>query len=333
MIQAKKIVEAIESAQQIVITSHRSPDGDSMGSSLGMYRFIEQLGKKATICHPDACPDFLNWVKDGADIVEFDSNQDLVASLLNDADLIFCLDYNEPGRMGDGMGMLLTNAKGKKVMIDHHLFPSDFADISVSEPTVCSTSQLVYELIDSSGRLSLLNSAIGTPLYLGIMTDTGSFRFSSVTPRTHIILASLLEAGVNHTMVHEQTFDDNRIDKMKLRAHIIAERLEIIKEHRVAIISVTEEEMERFNYVKGDTEGLVNTALSLEGVDVAVFFAEKGHKEGTKISFRSKGDVSVNEIAREHFLGGGHKNAAGGFSEDGVIETIERFKSILPKYF
>ncbi len=331
MKEAVQIVQEIEKASSIVITSHRSPDGDSIGSSLAVYHFIEALGKKAQICHPDPCPTFLNWVKGDVDIVDYENSPEEVGKLMDEADLIFCLDYNGAGRLGNEMGDLLLKTSGKKVMIDHHLNPDDFVDIPVSEPSVCSTSQLIFELIESSGRVDVLNTKIGTPIYLGIMTDTGSFRYSSVAPRTHEILSKLLQVGVQHTDVHEQTFDNNRIDKLRLRAHIIAERLELIKDYHVAIISVTEEELERFNFIKGDTEGLVNVALSIEGVNVAVFFTEKG--EAVKISFRSKGDIAVNELASDHFDGGGHKNAAGGISHDGLVDTINRFKTLIPNYF
>ncbi|MDX2362800.1 MAG: bifunctional oligoribonuclease/PAP phosphatase NrnA [Crocinitomicaceae bacterium] len=331
MKEAKKIVDLIEQSEKIVITSHRSPDGDSIGSSLGLYRFIKALGKNAEICHPDPCPNFLNWVKDNDVILNFENNEAEVRQKMNDADLIFSLDYNAASRLGKEMSEVLLEAKGTKVMIDHHLHPDDFVDVAVSEPTVCSTSQLVYEFIVASGRENLMSASIGTPLYLGIMTDTGSFRFSSVTPRTHEILAAMLTVGVVHTDVHEKTFDNNRLDKLRLRSHIIAERLELLKEHKVAIISVTENEMERFNFIKGDTEGLVNVALGVEGVSVAVFFSEKGGV--VKISFRSKGEFAVNELANDHFGGGGHKFAAGGISELGLDETIAKFKGLVPEYF
>ncbi len=331
MQEANKIVKLIEKAERIVITSHRSPDGDSIGSSLGLYRFIQALGKTAEICHPDPCPKFVDWAKGDAVIIDFEENESEVIDIMKTSDLIFCLDYNGSNRLGKEMGELLDSCNATKVMIDHHLNPEDFVDVAVSQPDVCSTAQLIYELIDSSGKIDLLNATIGMPIYLGIMTDTGSFRFSSVTPRTHEIIASLIKAGVNHTDVHQETYDNNRVDKLKLRGHIIAERLEIISEYKVAIISVTESILESFNYIKGDTEGLVNLALSIEGVEMAAFFTEKG--EDVKISFRSKGELAVNSIASENFDGGGHKYAAGGISHDTLKNTIDKFKSLLPKYF
>ena len=331
MEQAKRIVELIKSSEKIVITSHRSPDGDSIGSSLGMYWFIRNLGKDVQICHPDPCPEFLNWAKGDVKIVDFENDETLVKQLMSEADLIFCLDYNGANRLGNDMGEVLTAAKGTKVMIDHHPYPEDFVDIAISMPEVCSTAQLVYELIDTSGNKGLLDAKIGTPLYLGIMTDTGSFRYPSVQSRTHEILASFLAVGVNHSEIHERVFDDNRIEKLKLRAHIIAENLELMEEYKVAIISVTEHELHRFHYIKGDTEGLVNVALSVEGVQAAVFFTAMD--DVVKISFRSKGDKYVNEIARDHFEGGGHKYAAGGVSTLDLESTIRKFKELVPKYF
>lgn len=331
MKEAKAIVELIKESNHIVITSHRGPDGDSIGCSMGLYQFIKALNKNAVICHPDACPEFLEWAKNGVLIHDYETEPEFVSDCMRDADLIFSLDYNGAGRLGDDMGDLLMKASAKKVMIDHHPNPENIFDITVSEPSVCSTSQLIFELIDGSGNLNLLNTDIGAPIYLGIMTDTGSFRFSSVTARTHEVLSKLLSAGVDQSAIHEQTFDNNRIDKMKLRAYIIAERMELIPEHHIALISVTEPELERFNYVKGDTEGLVNVALSIEGVNVAVFFMQKG--ADVKLSFRSKGDIAVNKIARDHFSGGGHVNAAGGIFHGKVNEAIDSFISAMPNYF
>lgn len=329
MIQANDIIAAANEAKNIVITSHKSPDGDSIGSSLGLYRFLASLGIKATICHPDPCPNFLEWAKRNETIVNFENEAELVTETLNNADLIFSLDYNGSGRLGNDMGRLLSEASARKIMIDHHLNPEDIFDISVSHPEVGSTAQLVFELIEASGNLDKINAEMMEPLYLGIMTDTGSFRFDSVDQRTHEIVAKMLSTGLNHTAIHENTFDGNRMDKLRLRGYAIAEKLELIPAFKTAVLSLTEAEMERFNYIKGDTEGLVNIALSVEGVEMAVFFAEKDGK--IKISFRSKGPA-VNEIAAAHFEGGGHKFAAGGVSFQSMEETIERFKSILPEY-
>lgn len=328
---AKEIVQSILDAEKIVITSHKSPDGDSIGSSLGMLRFVRALGKEATICHPDACPSFIQWLKNGDEIIDFDQDQERVTAEMMGADLIFSLDYNGSGRMGKEMGAVLLAATGKKIMIDHHPNPEDIFDLTASHPEVCSTSQLIIELIIESGNENLLNQAIGTPLYLGIVTDTGSFRFSSVTARTHELVAKLLENGVKQAEIHENTFDHNRLDQMKLRGYAIAERLEVMPEEQLAIVSLSEVDLERFNYIKGDTEGVVNMALSIEGVSVAIMMTESDGK--VKMSFRSMGSIVVNQFAADHFEGGGHMNAAGGISFLSLDETIEKVKSLAPTYF
>lgn len=328
---ANEIVQSILDAEKIVITSHKSPDGDSIGSSLGMLRFIQALGKDATICHPDACPLFINWLKDGDEIIDFDQEQDRVTSEMMAADLLFSLDYNGSGRLGKEMGAVLLAATAKKVMIDHHPYPEDIFDLTASHPEVCSTSQLVIELILKSGNESLLNQSIGTPLYLGIVTDTGSFRFSSVTSRTHELIGKLLENGVQQAEVHENSFNHNRLDQMKLRGFAIAEKLEVMANEELAIVSLSEVDLERFNYIKGDTEGLVNIALSIEGVSVAIMMTESDGK--VKMSFRSMGSIVVNKFAGDHFDGGGHMNAAGGISFLSLEETIDKVKSLAPSYF
>lgn len=331
MEEANHIVDLIKSAKNIVITSHKSPDGDSIGSSMSMYHFIEALGAKSNICHPDECPDYIEWAKGDIDILNYESNQDEVDELMLQADLIFCLDYNGANRLGKDMGELLTKCSGTKVMIDHHPFPKEFVDVAVSVPSVCSTCQLVYELIDSSGNINLLNQSIATPLYLGIVTDTGSFRFSSVNSRTHEIAAKLIETGINHTDIHEDTFGNVRLEGLKLRGFATSERLELIPDFGIAYIYLREKDLERFDYIKGDTEGLVNIALGVQGVMAAAFFAEKDG--AVKISFRSKKDVAVNKLSAENFEGGGHTNAAGGISYLSMDETISKFRSLIPKYF
>ncbi len=331
MKEAQEILALIEAAENIVITAHRSPDGDSIGSTMAMYHFIQSLGKSAKICHPDPAPSFLNWVKEGVDFVDYLHREEEVAMILAEADLLFALDYNGANRMGHEMGDLFNASTAKKVMIDHHPHPDNFVDIAASYPEVCSTCQLVYELVVASGHHDLIDSKIGTAIYLGIMTDTGSFRFSSVKPRTHEIIADLLKKGVEHTLIHESTYDNVPINRLKLRGYAISNKIEVLENVGVAVLWLSEEELERFDYKKGDTEGLVNTALGVEGVRVAVFFSEKDGQ--VKISFRSKGSIAVNKIAKDHFSGGGHMNAAGGVANEPIEEAVERFKLLAPEYF
>lgn len=327
----QEIIDQIQKANSIVITAHKSPDGDSVGSSVGLFRFIQKMGKDVMICHPDKAPEFLNWLPETQQILTMEEAPVEVTNAIAKADLIFALDYNGLGRVGPEMEALLKESKAPKIMIDHHLNPDNFAIITCSQTEVCSTSQLVYETIAQSDKKDLMDASIATPLYLGMVTDTGSFRFPSVQPRTHRIVAEMLEMGVNHARIHEQTFDTNTVDRLRLRGYATSEKLELVHHGRVALIALSAEELERFHYQKGDTEGLVNVALSVEGVKAAALFSEKDGK--IKISFRAKDDYEVNQLANDHFQGGGHKYAAGGMSEESLQSTVERFKSLVPVYF
>lgn len=327
----KQIVALIQESNKIVITSHKSPDGDSIGSSIAMQEFCKSLGKTAIICHPDPAPDFLLWLPNAKEILSYEQNEKQVRDKILDADLIFCLDYNETSRVGKDMQPILDQSTAKKIMIDHHLNPSSFANIILSDPTICSTSQIIYDLIEYSENLGLLNSKIGTALYLGIMTDTGSFRFPSVQVRTHHILASLIENGVKHYEIHENVYDTNTLDRLRLRGYACSEKLEILPENQVAIISLTKEELKRFNHQKGDTEGLVNVALSIQGMRAAVLFTEAD--EYVKISFRSKGKENpINELASNYFSGGGHANASGGRFDGSIEDAIKLFKQVVSNF-
>ncbi|MDB9732900.1 bifunctional oligoribonuclease/PAP phosphatase NrnA, partial [Polaribacter sp.] len=322
----KQIEAEIQSASDIVITAHKSADGDSIGSSLGLFHFIEKLGKKAVICHPDKAPDFLYWL-DTTNILLMEENPEEVTTAIKKADLIFCLDYNAISRVGTEMQILLEEATGKKIMIDHHLNPEEFPAITLSETTASSTSQLIVDLIEHSGHLDMLDKKIGTPLYLGILTDTGSFRFNSVKPRTHEVLAKILRAGVEHHLIHEKLNDNNTESRLRLQGYAMSEKLEILYDYNVAIISLSKEELVKYNYKKGDTDSLANLVLSIKGMKAAIVFTER---DGImKISFRSKGEENpVNLLAKEHFNGGGHANASGGMSDLTVTETLEKLKGL-----
>ena len=327
----KQIEAEIQAASDIVITAHKSADGDSIGSSLGLFYFIEKLGKKAIICHPDKAPDFLYWL-DTTNILLMEENPEEVTTAIKKADLIFCLDYSAISRVGPEMQVLLEEATGKKIMIDHHLNPEEFPAITLSETTASSTSQLIVDLIEHSGHLDMLDKKIGTPLYLGILADTGSFRFNSVKPRTHEVLAKILRAGVEHHLIHEKLNDNNTESRLRLQGYAMSEKLEILYDYNVAIISLSKEELAKYNYKKGDTDSLANLVLSIKGIKAAIVYTER---DGImKISFRSKGaENPVNLLAKEHFNGGGHANASGGMSDLTVTETLEKLKGLIPEYF
>ncbi|CAA6799651.1 MAG: FIG146085: 3'-to-5' oligoribonuclease A, Bacillus type [uncultured Aureispira sp.] len=327
----KQIEAEIQAASHIVITAHKSADGDSIGSSLGLLHFIEKLGKKAVVCHPDKAPDFLSWL-DTTSIIVMAEDPEKVTAQMKKADLIFCLDYNAPHRVGPDMQALLEDATAKKIMIDHHLNPENFSTLTVSETNASSTAQLIVDLIEQSGHLDLLDEKIGTPLYLGILTDTGGFKFNSVKPHTHEVLAKLLAAGVEHHLIHERLNDTNTESRLRLQGYAMSEKLEILYPYNVAIIALSKEELAKYNYKKGDTDSLANLLLSIKGMKAAIVFTER---DGImKISFRSKGaDNPVNVLAKEHFNGGGHANASGGMSALTVEETLEKLKKVVPLYF
>ena len=327
----KEIEAEINAASNIVITAHKSADGDSIGSSLGLLYFIEKLGKKAVVCHPDKAPDFLHWLDTSA-VLLMEENEEEVIEQMQKADLIFCLDYNATNRVGPEMQVLLEEATCKKIMIDHHLNPEEFSTITLSETSASSTSQLIVDLIEKSGNLELLDEKIGIPLYVGILTDTGGFRFNSVKPRTHEVLAKILAAGVQHHLIHEKLSDNNTESRLRLQGFAMSEKLEILYEQNVGIISLSKGELAKYNYKKGDTDSLANIVLSIKGIKAAIVFTER---DGIiKISFRSKGSENpVNVLAKEHFNGGGHANASGGMSDLTIKETLEKLKGLIPQYF
>ena len=327
---ANQIFELITNAENIVIVAHKAPDGDSIGSSLALYHFLSALSIDSTVCHPDKAPDFLEWMPGFSDIHTHEESSADVENHLNRADLLICLDFNSPARVGK-MENLLRNFEGKKVMIDHHLNPDlEFFDAYISEPPVCSTAQLIFEFIESQDKLESLNLDCAACIYTGIMTDTGSFRFSSVTSKTHRIGAHLLEIGLDQSKIHERVFDQTTEDQIKLTSYTLLEKLVIKKDLEVAYISLTQEELAKFDAKKGDTEGLVNRALGIKGVKMAVFLKED--VEIVKISFRSKGKIPVNQLAQEHFEGGGHLNAAGGKVVGKMNSALHKLVTILPNF-
>ena len=320
----------LKTASNIVITAHRSADGDSVGSSLALYHYLKALGHTPVICHPDQMPDFYTWLEESDHIITYDNNMETVEAKLKAADLIFCLDYNQTSRVGQ-METALSGATAKKVMIDHHQEPEqDDFDILFSFPTISSTCELIYRFIESCGDLTILNEKIGTPIYCGIMTDTGSFRFPSTTADTHQIIAHLIKVGVKNHVIHEQTFDTNSINKIKLNGYALSEKLTILEEYSVAYIALNKKELETYNAVKGDTEGLVNKALSISGIKMAVFLKEdQGY---IKLSFRSKGETYVNTFAKTHFNGGGHIYAAGGKFNGSMDSAIKKLVTYIPSF-
>ncbi len=326
----KNIKLLLDSPKQIVIVPHKNPDGDAIGSTLGLYLYLLKQNHKATVIAPNDYPNFLKWMPKESDILKYDSQKNECDDLINKADLIFTLDFNALNRIGD-MGAPINNSSGIKIMIDHHQQPDSYATYMYSDVSMSSTCEMVYNFIDMLGDKDLIDADISSCLYAGIMTDTGSFRFPSTTSNTHRIAGDLIDRGASHSEIHNQISDTNSYDRMQLLGCALT-NLKVLPEFRTAYITLSQNELNKFNFKKGDTEGFVNYALSLNNIIFAAIFIEDSQNNIIKISLRSKGDFSVNEFSRAHFEGGGHTNAAGGKSNFDLKTTVENFISILPSY-
>ncbi|WP_417612995.1 DHH family phosphoesterase [Owenweeksia hongkongensis] len=315
-------------AQNIVITNHVGPDGDAMGSALGLKEILRQQGKKVTVIVPNIYPKFLKWMKGDDEVIIFEGNHEVASEVLKITDLIIHLDYNSLSRSGD-MRDVLASAAAKRLVIDHHQQPDDFATVLYSDTNMSSTCEMVFHLAQALGWDEYINKESADCLYTGIMTDTGNFRFSSTTPTTHRAVARLMEKGVLPQEIASSIYDTNSRNRLKLLSRCL-ERMEVFPQYQSAIMSLAASDLDEFDYQKGDTEGFVNYGLTMEGTIMSVFLSEKDNR--IKMSFRSKGDFNVNQLARDHFNGGGHINAAGGISEESMEKTIEKLKALLPQY-
>lgn len=324
------IKELLDTPKQIVIVTHINPDGDAIGSVLGLYQYLLKLNHNATVIVPNDYPTFLKWIpnQDNVKIYTFQKNN--CNKLIKNADIIFTLDINDLYRTGE-MSNDLEASKATKIMIDHHQQPNGYAAYMYSDPSKSSTSEMVYDFIEMLDDDHKIDANIATSLYVGIMTDTGSFRFLSTTSTTHRIIANLIDKGANNAQIHSNVYDNNSYGRLQLLGKAL-NNLKVISELNTAYISLSQQELNAYDHEKGDTEGVVNYALSLKGVKFAAIFIEDQQNNIVKISLRSKGSFSVNEFSRKHFEGGGHTNAAGGKSLLSLNETIEKFISILPHY-
>ncbi|OUR92287.1 DHH family phosphoesterase [Flavobacteriales bacterium 34_180_T64] len=327
----QNITALLNSPQNIIIVPHKNPDGDAIGSALGLFHYLKNSNRhEVKIIAPNDYPDFLKWMPGEADILKYDLEPNICDTLIKEASIIFTLDFNALNRIG-GMELPVSESTAIKVMIDHHQQPDDYADFMYSDVSMSSTCEMVYHFIDMLGDTDVIESDIASCLYAGIMTDTGSFRFPSTTSTTHNVIAKLIEKGANNSEIHNNIHDTNSHDRLRLLGCAL-QNLKVLPDFRTAYITLSQNELNRFNFKKGDTEGIVNYALSLQGIRFAAIFIEN-QKEGiVKISLRSKGTFSVNEFSRAHFGGGGHVNAAGGKSDLDMKATIEKFISILPSY-
>ena len=327
--QIEALSKLLDKPKNVVIVPHKNPDGDAMGSCLALYNFLKP-NHHCTVIAPNDYPDFLKWLPGTEEVLIYESNIEAANKLIGEAHLIFTLDFNALDRIG-GMQNAVTNSGAEKVMIDHHQQPDDYAVVTYSDSSISSTCEMVYNVISALGKKSQISKEIATSLYTGMMTDTGSFRFPSTTSQTHRIVADLIDKGANHSEIHNKVYDTNSYQKLQLLGRALS-NLKVLEEYNTAYITLTQDELNLFNFKKGDTEGFVNYGLSLEGIVFALIFIENSQENIIKISLRSKGQFSVNEFARQHFNGGGHTNAAGGKSGLNMADTIAKFISILPSY-
>ena len=320
----------LSTPQKIIIVPHKNPDGDAIGSTLGLWHYLKKVGHQATIIAPNDYPRFLKWMPGNGNILNFEKDSARAQDLIREATIIFTLDFNHLGRIGQ-MQSYLEEASATFIMIDHHQAPSDYAKITYSDVNMSSTCEMVYNFLEFLGGADKINPEIADCLYTGIMTDTGSFKYASTTSRTHRIVADLIDKGATNTKIHNKVYDTNTPDRLHLLGCAL-KNMVILEEYCTAYITLSQEELDAHHYKKGDTEGFVNYGLTLEGICLAVIFIENREEGIIKISFRSEGDFSVNEFARNHFQGGGHTNAAGGKSDVPLKETIEYFESLLKTY-
>lgn len=326
----KDIKDLLSTKKKIVIVPHKNPDGDAIGSTLGLYHFLLKDNHDVQVIVPNDYPTFLKWMPGENTILKHDTNTKNCNQLIDNADIIFTLDFNAFHRTGN-METVLTNSKALKIMIDHHQEPDDYATYTFSDVTMSSTCEMIYHFIDMLGETNSINKDIATNLYVGVMTDTGSFRFKSTTSTTHRMIAELIDKGADNNAIHNNVYDSNSYNRLQLLGCALS-NLKVIPESRTAYITLSQNELNKFDYKKGDTEAVVNYALSLNNIIFAAIFIEDRQEGIIKISLRSKGEFSVNAFSRTHFNGGGHNNAAGGRSELSLQNTIEKFISILPSY-
>jgi phosphoesterase RecJ-like protein len=320
----------LQTRRNIIITTHLNPDADALGSSLGLGNYLRRKGHDVKVISPTDYPKFLQWMEGNKEVIIYhDDKKQIIDKWIQEADIIFCLDFNTLSRVAE-MEEMIRKSNAKKVLIDHHLEPEHFANFEYSSIDAAATAELIYEIIVSMGDREIIDKGIAECLYAGIMTDTGQFKHNNVTQNVHFVTANLMALGADTARVGSLIYDNNSYERIKFLGYALYQKLIFLQEYCAAYIVVSARDQQKFHAQTGDTEGLVNYALSLNDVVLAALISERD--DGIKLSFRSKGEFSVNEFARKHFNGGGHKNAAGGNSDLGLDETVIRFISILKEY-
>lgn len=325
--EADALSRSIDDARRIVVVCHVAPDGDAIGSSLALWHTLRGLGKDVFVVVPDACPASLRFLNGYKDILVYTRYTEFAQQLLENADLIFCLDFNEPKRV-DKMEAALTASKARKILIDHHLHPAPFCDMTISHPEISSTCEVLFRVICSLGLFEQMGVDAASAIYTGMMTDTGNFTYNSNYPEIYITIAELIKKGIDKDWIYARIHNTNSENKLRLNGYAIAQKMEVFPEQCAALITLSQNELNQYDYQKGDTEGLVNVPLSMEHILFSAFLREESNL--IKISLRSKGSFPANKIASDYFNGGGHLNAAGGEFYGTLQEAHSRMLEILP---
>jgi phosphoesterase RecJ-like protein len=311
-------------ADRYVILTHMGPDGDAIGSSLGLYHYLKSKGKQVVVLVPDSAPDFLNWLPGAPDIRVYADNPEASEELVYKADVLCCLDFNVVGRIGKVGGSFLYS-KAKKFLLDHHPYPGANYDVTLSHPEASSTSELVFHLICALGDYKVINTDIAQCIYTGIMTDTGALSYNSNNSNLFMVVAHLLEKGVDKDLIYRRVYNTYSESRLRLQGFVLNEKMQVMFDRSTSLITLTDDELRRFDYKKGDTEGFVNMPLQINGILMSAFFREDKEQGVIKLSFRSVGDVPCNRFSSEFFNGGGHQNAAGGEFRGTLDEAVARF--------
>lgn len=318
-------------AEKIVIVSHVSPDGDAIGSSLGLFHYLETQEKTVNVIVPNAFPDFLRWMPGAKDIIRYDRYTDFANKLINEADVICCLDFNTLSRIAE-MEKVVRESEARKMLIDHHLNPESFCKITISHPEISSTSELIFRLICRLGAFGDITKEGAECIYTGMMTDTGGFTYNSNNREVYYIISELLSKGIDKDEIYRRVYNTYSEGRLRLMGYVLYEKMQVYSQFNAALIWLTREEQKKFQYAKGDTEGFVNIPLSIKDVCFSVFLREDTEKDMIKISLRSVGAFPCNKVAAEYFNGGGHLNASGGEFYGKMEDAIDLFKQALVKY-
>ena len=333
IIQEEKILKVkkyVEKGESFVIVTHVSPDGDALGASLGLYHFLSAYGKdNVSVVVPNEFPSFYRWMPGAKEVIVHSKYPDFAEQLIRDADVIFCLDFNEPKRI-EKLAPSVTAAQGRRVMIDHHLYPADFCRVTISCPEMSSTSEMIFRFICQMGMYDLLSQEAAVCIYTGMMTDTGAFTYNSNKPEIYTIISELIKKGIDKDLIYRKVNQVYSESRLRMMGYVLYEKMKVFPESKAALITLSLKELNHFNYVQGDTEGFVNLPLSIENVSFCAFIREDN--DYVKVSLRSVGDFPCNQFASTYFNGGGHKNASGGEFYGTLEEAVEVFEKGLAEF-